>query len=133
MIGNLVYALTGVPLRQVVPACVEEERAKRRRARENIRQISRTRTAELIGFYFYQTTKTGGWAMPRRVAREIGLPTEANYLIGLADAFVRFGMRRTVELARAAGIRPTTVAKWAVAASRYIRRESRHNAWSIQP
>lgn len=107
--------------------------ASRRRSREKIRQISRTRTAEFIGFYFYQTTKTGGWAMPRQSAREIGLPTEANYLIGLADAFVSYGMRETIELARAAGIRPTTVAKWAVAASRHIRRESRHNAWSIAP
>ena len=133
MIGNLVYALTGVPLRQVVYACVEEERAKRRRAREKIRQISRTRTAEFIGFYFYQTTKTGGWAMPRQSAREIGLPTEANYLIGLADAFVSYGMRETIEMARAAGIRPTTVAKWAVAASRFLRAKSFTHTWSIAP
>lgn len=102
----------------------------RRGAREKIRQLSRTRTAELVGFYFYQTTRDGGWTMPRQSAREIGLPTEANYLIGLVDTFVRYGMRRTVETARAAGIPPLTVAKWAVAASRFLRT---HSNRSIAP
>lgn len=133
MIANLVYAMTGVPLRQVVSACVEEERAKRRRAREKIRQLSRTQLAEGIGFQFYQTTTDGGWTLPRYMAREAGLPTVADYLLGLAVAFVRFGMRKAVELARAAGIPPLTVAKWAVAASRFIRAKSPYRNWSIAP
>ena len=145
MIHELFSALTGPTMRQHVAeqyrAIVDETRTARRNARERIRQLSRGRQAEPLGFLFYQTTKVGGWTMPRQTAREIGLPTEANYLLGLASAFVYLGMRRTVELARAAGIPPLTVAKWAVAASRYIRREEsqrigrspRHNAWSIAP
>lgn len=109
------------------------ERRTRRVAREKIRQLSRTQLAEGIGFQFYQTTTDGGWTLPRYTAREAGLPTVADYLLGLAVAFVRFGMRKAVELARAAGIPPLTVAKWAVAASRYIRRETRHQVWSIAP
>lgn len=109
------------------------ERRTRRVAREKIRQLSRTQTAESIGFQFYCTTAEGGWTMPRYTARDIGLPTVADYWLGLAVAFVRFGMRKAVELARAAGIPPLAVASWAVAASRHIRRESRHNAWSIAP
>ncbi len=105
----------------------------RRLMREKVRQLARTALGEEIGRLFYATRATIGWTVPLIRARVLGLPWSAQSMHGLAVAFIRYGIRWTVQHARAAGYSASEVAKWAVVARRALVIDSRDPAAQVQP
>lgn len=119
--------------RAIIEADGRPQPTLRRLMREKVRQLARTACGEDIGHLFYATRATIGWTVPNHRGRRIGLPWSAQSMHGLAVAFIRYGIRETVRIARAAGYSASEVAKWAVTARRWIVIVSGNPTAQVQP
>lgn len=119
--------------RAIIEADGRPQPTLRRLMREKVRQLARTALGEEVGRLFYVAQTTIGWTGLNHRARRIGLPWSPQSMHGLAVAFIRYGMRETVRIARAAGYSASEVAKWAVAARHALVVDSRDPAIMVSP